>query len=82
MRKIEIPHDDWTDALDRFTAVHDAWLVSLHAFTPECGAQVAFEDLPLISISADHSDGDTVRVSVEEPGGHLFTHAVPQPKRL
>jgi hypothetical protein len=81
MQIIEIAPRDWTAALNRFAVAHDGWLVSLEVFTPEYGAQVAFQNMPLLSMATDQSRG-SIYVSAEQPGGYSCSHAVAHPKRL
>ena len=77
MRTIEIPREAWTDELNRFTSAHEGWLVSLEAFGPDIGAQLAVDQLPLIGVSADRSDHDgTITISVARSAVEHFTHVI------
>ena len=82
METIEIPRKDWTSTVDRFCTAHEGWLISLELLAPDLGAQHAFENLPLLSMTVDEGNGGAIHLSAEQPRGELVTHAVARPARL
>ena len=74
---IEIPPQDWRNALDEFTGVHAGWLVSLDVLSADLGAQREFEDLRLLGVSADPvEDNGSIGVSVTSSQRQHLTHYI------
>jgi hypothetical protein len=83
MRTVEIPKADWVEWLNRFTQVHDGWLVSVDVLRPDLGAQLEIDNLPLIGVSADQVDNDgTIAISVARTSGLHFTHVAHRVTRI
>jgi hypothetical protein len=83
MRTIDVPRQDWTRTLDRFSAVHDGWLVSLEVIGPALGAQPQIRDLPLRGVTAEAATRDPViTIAAASPNGDEITHVVHAPQRV
>jgi len=83
MATVEIPYSQWQRRLDEFSAVHEGWLVSIDVLGAEVGAQHEVENVPLLGVSLDHSDGDdAVDVAVERIGGDHISHQVRNVRRV
>jgi hypothetical protein len=83
MRTVEIPKADWVEWLDRFTQVHDGWLVSVDVLRPDLGAQLEIDNLPLIGVSVDQVDNDgKIAISVARTSELHFTHVVHRVTRI
>jgi hypothetical protein len=80
----EIPRDEWTTFLDKYSRQHEGWLATLEVFAPDIGAQEEARDLPLEGIIADSKDAnrETIAISLgDNPENHL-THTITDPTRL
>ena len=82
----EIPRDEWSPFLERYSRQHEGWLATLEVFGPEIGAQQEARDLPLEGITAASKDGSrgTVSISISlgnAPDDHV-THMITDPTRL
>ncbi len=83
MQTIEVPQQEWTRALNEFSAVHDGWLVSLELLSDEFGAQPQVRDLPLIGVTAESRRGHPViTISAARTDGELFTHLIDEPTHV
>lgn len=82
MQTTEIARKEWMTMLEQFSTAHEGWLVSLDLLIPDLGVQREFEDLPLLSISADHGPDGAIHLSAEQPHGELITHAVSHPSHV
>lgn len=83
MQTVEIPFNDWRRTLDRFSAVHEGWLVSVDVLSAEMGAQPEVRELPLRGITAE-PDGlsGAIAITAGRTGeGHL-THRVTSPAHV
>jgi len=83
MSTVEIPRDQWSQALDEFSKEHRGWLVTIEVVGSDVGDQVALTDLPLVGVSADVKDGEN-RIAImagDEPEAHA-THFVESPQRI
>jgi hypothetical protein len=80
----EIPRDEWTTFLDKYSRQHEGWLATLEVFAPDIGAQEEARDLPLEGIIADSKDADPKTISIslgDKPENHV-THTITDPTRL
>ena len=82
----EIPRDEWSPFLERYSRQHEGWLATLEIFGPEIGAQQEALDLPLEGITAASKDGNPSTVSISiglgrNPDDHV-THTITDPTRL
>jgi len=82
----EIPRDEWSPFLERYSRQHEGWLATLEVFGPEIGAQQEALDLPLEGITAASKDGNPSTVSISiglgrNPDDHV-THTITDPTRL
>jgi len=82
----EIPRDEWSPFLERYSRQHEGWLATLEVFGPEIGAQQEARDLPLEGITATSKDGNagTASISISlgnTPDDHV-THTITDPTRL
>ena len=79
----EVPRVEWTQALNRFTAAHEGWLVSLEIFGPYLGAQPEINHMPLLGVSADRVNHDgVIAISVARSASDHFTHMVHDVSRI
>ena len=80
----EIPRDEWTTFLDRFSKQHEGWLSTLEVLSTEIGAQREVRDLPLkgITISSKGIEPETISISLgNTPEGHV-THTINNASRI
>jgi hypothetical protein len=80
----EIRREEWKDFLDRFSRVHEDWLVELEVMGRELGDQPESHDLPLEGISFEDKGSGAGRIDImvgRDPSRHA-THAVDDPRRL
>ena len=83
MQTVEIPRGTWVQRLDEFAQTHERWLVSLEVFSPELGAQLEIENMPLIGVSADPLDQEgTIAVSVARSAAEHITHVIRGVERI
>lgn len=79
----EIPRGEWLSFLDGFSRQHEGWLVTLEVPEVQGGSGVEAENLKLVGITPEHSEGrDRISIALgEAPDDHL-THFVSDPVRL
>ncbi len=79
----EIPRNQWSEFLDRFSRQHEGWLVTLEVFSPDIGAQEEAHELPLEGITiAIGDDAKAIAISAgKTPDDHL-THTVLAPAHM
>lgn len=80
----EIPRDEWSPFLEKYSRQHEGWLATLEVFGPEIGAQQEARDLPLEGITAASKDGNAKTISISlgrTPDDHV-THTITDPTRL
>ena len=80
----EIPHDEWTTFLDRFSRQHEGWLATLEVLATDIGAQQQVQDLPFEGITATsrNSAPETIAISLgKNPEDHV-THIISGPTRV
>ncbi len=79
----EIPRDEWTTFLERYSRQHEGWLATLEVFAADIGAQEEARDLPLEGITtATKDDPKTISISLgNNPEDHV-THSIIDPTRL
>jgi len=80
----EIPRDEWTTFLEKYSRQHEGWLATLEVFSPDIGAQEEARDLPLEGITAASKDADPRTISIslgDSPEDHV-THTITNPSRL
>ena len=83
MRTIDVPHTDWARTLDRFSAIHDGWLVSLEVVGPFLGAQPQIHELPLRGITAETGTRNPViTIAAARPDGEQITHLIHAPTQV
>jgi hypothetical protein len=84
MQTVEIPREAWAPTLNRFTAIHEGWLVSLDVLGSTVGgAQSQIRDLPLLSVAADTSDHEEIiAISASRSADEHITHRVYAPTRV
>ncbi len=83
MHTIEIPRDQWRQALDQFSKEHQGWIVTVEEVGMDIGDQIPITNLPLVGVSADVKDGEN-RIAImagDRPGAHV-THFVESPTRV
>lgn len=80
----EIPKSEWIPFLDGFSRGHEGWQVTVEVESPEIGAQVQSQDVPLQGISADVRDAGTQDISIMVGAQHNppLTHIVPRPEHV
>jgi hypothetical protein len=82
MRTVELPAETWTRTLDEFSALHEGWLVSLDVLEETIGAQHAIDNLPLLGVSADPTDG-AIAITISAGGlAEHITHTIHAPTRV
>jgi hypothetical protein len=80
----EIPRDEWTTFLDRFSRQHEGWLATLEVLATDIGAQQQVRDLPFEGITATsrNSVPETIAISLgKNPEDHV-THTISGPTRV
>jgi len=80
----EIPRDEWTTFLDRFSRQHEGWLATLEVLATDIGAQQQASDLPFEGITATlrESAPETIAISLgRNPADHM-THTISGPTRV
>ena len=80
----EIPRDEWTTFLEKYSRQHEGWLATLEVFAADIGAQEEARDLPLEGITAASKDADAKTISISlgnNPEDHV-THTIIDPTRL
>lgn len=83
MRTVEIPPRDWSRTLDRFSMVHEGWLVSLDLASPTSGTQPEIRELPLLGVTAESTPFDsTITIAAARRDGEHITHVVHSATRL
>lgn len=83
MRTVEVPRDEWPQALDQFSEIHQGWVVSLDVLGTELGAQPEISDLPLIGVSADsHRQPGNITISAARAADDHVTHVVEAPEHV
>jgi hypothetical protein len=83
MRTVEIPRDQWTQALDRFSTQHEGWLVSLDVLDQTLGAQPEITDLPLIGITAETGTQEpTITIAAAQSTDEQVTHTIHSPTHV
>lgn len=84
METREIPRDEWKDFLDRFSRVHENWLVDVEVVGRELGDQEESHDVPLAGISYEPKGSEAGRIDIMVGGDpdHHANHAVEAPRRL
>lgn len=83
MKTVEVPREEWPEALDQFTTIHQGWVVSLDVVGLEMGAQPEMTDLTLIGVSADpRHRGGNITISAARGTADHVTHVVDAPRRL
>lgn len=83
MQTIEIPRDQWLQALDQFSKEHQGWLITVELVGMDVGDQISVANLPLVGLAADVKDGEN-RVAImagDKPEAHV-THFIESPKRV
>jgi len=82
MTTVEIARSDWEKSLDAFSAVHEGWLISLEVLSAGLGAQPLITDLPLVGVTLDDREGQSIAIAAERSAKEHTTHFVPAPARL
>jgi hypothetical protein len=83
MPSIDIAREHWISELNRFTAMHEGWIVSIDVLATDIGAQPEVDGLPLIGIAADRLEHDgTITVSVARSATEHLTHIVSDVRHL
>ena len=82
MTTVEIARSDWQKSLDAFSAVHEGWLISLEVLSPGLGAQPLMADLPLVGITLDDRERQSIAIAAGRSAGEHTTHFVLAPTRL
>src|SRR5438094_9604006 len=73
----EIPRNQWSEFLNRFSRQHEGWLVTLEVFSPDIGAQEEAHGLPLEGITiAGGDDSKGIAISAGRTLEHHLTHTV------
>ena len=80
----EIPRDEWTTFLDRFSQQHEGWLSTLEILGTDIGAQEEAHDLPLEGITATSKDNmpETIAISLARAPDDHVTHTITKPTRI
>jgi len=80
----EIPRDEWTTFLDRFSQQHEGWLSTLEILGTDIGAQEEAHDLPLEGITATSKDNmpETIAISLGRAPDDHVTHTITKPTRI
>lgn len=82
MQTVEVPRHTWAGALNEFTRAHEGWLVSLDLLSPDLGAQLAIDNLPLLGVSAERID-DHRAVSISAgSAAERLTHTIHEATRV
>jgi uncharacterized protein DUF5335 len=84
METREIPREEWKDFLDRFSRVHENWLVNVEVVGRELGDQEESHDVPLEGVSFEPKGSEAGRIDIMVGGApdHHANHAVEAPRRL
>ena len=80
----EIPRDDWSQFLDKFSRQHEGWLTTLEVFATDLGAQVEVRERPFegITLASSVNGPEAIAISLgKSPEDHL-THTIAKPKRV
>ena len=84
MQTREIPKNEWTAFLNRFTSRHQGWLVNLEVLGPDIGAQVEGTGLVLEGLTDEYNEmhGNTIMIMAgDKPGDHV-THSIRRPTEI
>jgi uncharacterized protein DUF5335 len=82
MQTVEVPREEWTRALDEFSAKHEGWLVSLELLDPSIGAQPEMNDLPLVGVTAEvTTPNPTITIAAARQTDQV-THVIHEPTRV
>lgn len=84
MRTQEIPRDEWTTFLDRFSSQHEGWLATLEIMGADIGAQQEARNLPLEGITLASKEGapEAIAISLGKGSEDHVTHTVTAPTRV
>jgi hypothetical protein len=78
MRTIELPHNEWSRALDEFSAAHEGSPVSLDLLSQALGAQPEILNLPLLGVTAEStSRGTDIMIAAARSADDHITHRIP-----
>jgi len=79
----EIPRNQWSEFLNRFSRQHEGWLVTLEVFSPDIGAQEEAHELPLEGITiAGGDDSKGIAISAGRTLEHHLTHTILAPAHM
>src|SRR5437667_7579856 len=84
MPTLEIPRDEWTTFLERFSRQHEGWLATLEILASDIGAQQQARDLPFEGITATSRDSaaKTIAISLGKTLEDHVTHTISEPTRV
>src|SRR6266545_2055308 len=79
----EIPRDEWTTFLEKYSRQHEGWLATLEVFAPDIGAQEEASEMPLEGISvASGNDADAIAINLGKTPEDHVTHTVTKPEHV
>jgi Family of unknown function (DUF5335) len=83
LRTTEVPHEEWSRALDEFSTIHQGWFFSLDVLSDTISSQPEPICLPLVGITFEPGGGGGV-VTVTAAGwvDYDLTQTIETPRRL
>lgn len=79
----EIPPEEWTEFLGRFSRERHWRMVDLEVLDPDAGVGMEVEGLPLEEIVAEARHGhESLEILVGTPPDVVLCHRVPKPVRM
>ena len=83
MHGVEIPRNEWSTALNQFSAAHQGWLVSLDLLDATNGLREEIRNLPLLGITAERTKPgtDITIAAARSPSDHI-THTISAPTQV
>ena len=80
---VDLPRCQWARRLNEFTAAHAGWLISLHVAGAGRQPAVVVEQMPLLGISAEDTEGPSrITVSVARSTKDHVVHVIEGVTRL
>jgi len=84
MRTREISRSEWPEFFDRFSRLHEGWLVTLEIFGVDIGAQVQERELAFEGIvdEWDEVQGNQIVIMVGAEADDHITHSISHPTQV
>ncbi len=80
----EIAREEWPQYLQAFSRQHQGWIVSVHVFGQDIGAQVQADGLPIQDISAELREPgkDEISIILGRPNEAPWQKIIPGPMHV